>query len=78
MPIQAFRPERFRTYGMLMEYGIIPFMTNVSYSAVDDVPQTRGVVRGGQRSSPGDATRTWTVDGGYGNEPQTEYAFGRV
>ena len=64
--------------GIDYEYGIIPFMTNVSYSAVDDVPQTRGVVRGGQRSSPGDATHTWTVDGGYGNEPQTEYAFGRV
>ena len=60
------------------EYGIIPFMTNVSYSAVDDVPQTRGVVRGGMRSSSGDATRTWTVDGGYGNEPQTEYALGCV
>ena len=64
--------------GIDYEYGIIPFMTNVSYSAVDDVPQTRGVVRGGQRSSPGDETRTWTVDGGYGNEPQTEYALGRV
>ncbi len=64
--------------GIDYEYGIIPFMTNVSYSAVDDVPQTRGVVRGGQRSSPGDATRTWTVDGGYGNEPQTEYALGCV
>ena len=64
--------------GMDYEYGIIPFMTNVSYSAVDDMPQTRGTVRGGLRSSPGDATRTWTVDGGYGNEPQTEYALGRV
>ena len=60
------------------EYGIIPFMTNVSYSAVDDVPQTRGAVRGRRRSLPGDVTRTWTVDGGYGNEPQTEYALGRV
>ena len=64
--------------GMDYEYGIIPFMTNVSYSAVDDVPQTRGTVRGGRRSLPGDAMRTWTVDGGYGNEPQTEYALGRV
>ena len=64
--------------GMDYEYGIIPFMTNVSYSAVDDVPQTRCDVRGGRRSLPGDATRTWTVDGGYGNEPQTEYALGRV
>jgi len=64
--------------GMDYEYGIIPFMTNVSYSAVDDVPQTRGTVRGGRRSLPGDATRTWTVDGGYGNEPQTECALGRV
>ena len=64
--------------GMNYEYGIIPFMTNVSYSAVDDVPQTRGAVRGGLRSSPGDATRTWTVDGGYGSEPQTEYALGHV
>ena len=53
-------------------------MTNVSYSAVDDVPQTRGTVRGRRRSLPGDVTRTWTVDGGYGNEPQTEYALGRV
>ena len=52
--------------------------TNVSYSAVDDVPQTRGTMRGGLRSLPGDAMRTWTVDGGYGNEPQTEYALGRV
>ena len=64
--------------GMDYEYGIIPFMTNVSYSAVDDVPQTRGTVRGGMRFSSGDVTRTWTVDGGYGNEPQTEYALGRV
>jgi len=64
--------------GIDYEYGIIPFMTNVSYSAVDDVPQTRGVVRGGMRFSSGDATRTWTVDGGYGNEPQTEYALGCV
>ena len=64
--------------GIDYEYGIIPFMTNASYSAVDDVPQTRGAVRGGLRSLPGDAMRTWTVDGGYGNEPQTEYAFGRV
>ena len=64
--------------GIDYEYGIIPFMTNVSYFAVDDVPQTRGVVRGGMRSSSGDATRTWTVDGGYGNEPQTEYALGCV
>ena len=64
--------------GMDYEYGIIPFMTNVSYSAVDDMPQTRGTVRGGLRSLPGDAMRTWTVDGGYGNEPQTEYALGRV
>ena len=60
------------------EYGIIPFMTNVSYFAVDDVPQTRGAVRRRLRSSSGDATRTWTVDGGYGSEPQTEYALGRV
>ena len=64
--------------GIDYEYGIIPFMTNVSYSALDDVPQTRGVVRGGMRSSSGDATRKWTVDGGYGNEPQTEYALGCV
>ena len=64
--------------GIDYEYGIIPFMTNASYSAVDDVPQTRGAVRGGLRSQSGDVTRTWTVDGGYGNEPQTEYALGRV
>jgi len=64
--------------GIDYEYGIIPFVTNVSYSAVDDVQQTRGTVRGRRRSLPGDVTRTWTVDGGYGNEPQTEYALGRV
>ena len=38
--------------------------------------KNKGFLRGGQRSLPGDVTRTWTVDGGYGNEPQTEYAFG--
>ena len=64
--------------GMDYDYGIIPLMTNVSYSAVDDVPQVRGAVRGGLRSSSGDATRAWTVDGGYGNSPQTEHALGRV
>jgi len=58
-------------------YGIIPFMTNVSYSAVDDVPQTRGGA-GGLRSLPGDAVRTWSVDGGYGNEPQTDSSMGVV
>ncbi len=64
--------------GMDYDYGIIPLMTNVSYSAVDDVPQVQGAVRGGLRSSSGDATRAWTVDGGYGNSPQTEHALGRV
>ena len=58
-------------------YGIIPFMTNVSYSAVDDVPQMRGGA-GGLRSLPGDAVRAWTVDGGYGNEPQTDSSLGIV
>ena len=58
-------------------YGIIPFMTNVSYSAVDDVPQMRGGA-GGLRSLPGDAVRAWTVDGGYGNEPQTDSSLGVV
>jgi len=60
--------------GMNYEYGIIPFMTNVSYSAVDDVPQMRGTVRGGLRTLPGDATRTWTVDGGYGFDPTVNNA----
>ena len=63
--------------GIDYEYGIIPFMTNVTYSAVDDVPQMRGGA-GWLRSLPSDAAHTWTVDGGYGNEPQTEYAFGYV
>ena len=63
--------------GIDYEYGIIPFMTNVTYSAVDDVPQMRGGA-GWLRSLPSDAAHTWTVDVGYGNEPQTEYAFGYV
>ena len=63
--------------GIDYEYGIIPFMTNVSYSAVDDVPQMRGGA-GGLRSLPGDAVRAWSVDGGYGNEPQTDSSLGIV
>ena len=59
--------------GVDYQYGTIPFLTNVLYSAVDDVPQTRcGVLETDEH------LRTWTVDGGYGREPQKNVALGRV
>ena len=61
--------------GAEYEYGTIPFMTNVTYSAVDDVP----LMRGGMRMTGGEpVTHSWTTDGGYGFEPQTEYGLGLV
>ena len=33
MPIQAFRPERFRTYGMLMDADIIPVSAHNVYGS---------------------------------------------
>ncbi len=63
--------------GIDYEYGVIPFLTSVSYSAVDDVPQMRGGA-GEVRTLLGDAVRAWSVDGGYGNEPQTDSSLGRV
>ena len=61
--------------GVDYPYGTFPFLASVTYSAVDDVPQTRG----GMRSSEVEGTmHRWTVDGGYGINPQTDSALGLV
>ena len=61
--------------GIDYPYGTFPFLASVTYSAVDDVPQTRG----GMRSSEDEgAMHRWTVDGGYGINPQTDSALGLV
>ena len=61
--------------GVDYPYGTFPFLASVTYSAVDDVPQTRG----GMRSSEDEgAMHRWTVDGGYGINPQTDSALGLV
>lgn len=56
-------------------YGTQPFLTNVTYSAVDDIPE-EGLRLMSVR--PGEQTRTWTVDGGYGCIHQTDGSFGRM
>ena len=62
--------------GVDYEYGTVPFMASATYSAVDDVPQTRG---GTPLPDPEGQTPTWSVDGGrYNIAPQTESALGRV
>ncbi len=61
--------------GVDYEYGTVPFLENVMYSAVDDVPQTRGGLCSLEPDVP---TRAWTVDGGYGIEPQTSSSLGCV
>ncbi len=62
--------------GVDYEYGTVPFIASATYSAVDDVPQTRG---GTPLPDPEGQTPTWSVDGGrYGIAPQTESVFGRV
>ena len=61
--------------GVDYPYGTFPFLASVTYSAVDDVPQTRG----GMRASEVEGTmHRWTVDGGYGINPQTDSALGLV
>ena len=61
--------------GVDYEYGTVPFLENVMYSAVDDVHQTRGGLCSLETDVP---TRAWTVDGGYGIEPQTSSSLGCV
>ena len=56
-------------------YGTVPFMPGVTCSALDDVPQMRGCTR---ELAPDEPVHRWTVDGGYGIEPQTNAAAGRV
>ena len=64
--------------GAEYEYGTVPFLTNVAYSAVDDVPLMRGRMRDMRTLESPDETRRWTEDGGYGNEAQTDMSLGRV
>ena len=61
--------------GIDYQYGTIPFQPNVMYSAVDDVPQTRGNLRSQETDGP---IHAWTVDGGYGINAQTNATLGIV
>ena len=62
--------------GVDYEYGTVPFIANATYSAVDDVPQTRG---GATSPDPEGQAHAWSVDGGRCYiAPQTESAPGRV
>ncbi len=62
--------------GVDYEYGTVPFIANAVYSAMDDVPQTRG---GTPSPDPEGQTHSWSVDGGRcAISPQTESALGRV
>ena len=61
--------------GIDYQYGTIPFQPNVMYSAVDDVPQTRGTLRSEETDGP---IHAWTVDGGYGINAQTNATLGLV
>ena len=60
--------------GVEYEYGTIPFLTNVTYSAVDDIPNVQPRLL----SVGGDDADCWTVDGGYENQEPTAAAPGRV
>ena len=61
--------------GIDYQYGTIPFLASVTCSATDDVPQTRG---GLCSSVTEESMHKWTVDGGYGINPQTDSALGLV
>ena len=60
--------------GVEYEYGTVPFLTNVTYSAVDDIPNVQPRLL----SVGGDDADCWTVDGGYENQEPTAAAPGRV
>lgn len=61
--------------GIDYQYGAVPFMSNVTCSAVDDVPQ----MRGGRSMQDGERSARWTVDGGgYGINQQTNSTLGLV
>ena len=60
--------------GVEYEYGTIPFLTNVTYSAVDDIPNVQPRLL----SVGGDDADGWTEDGGYENQEPTAAAPGRV
>ena len=61
--------------GIDYQYGTVPFMSNVTCSAVDDVPQ----MRGGRSMQDGERSARWTVDGGgYGINQQTNSTLGLV
>ncbi len=62
--------------GVEYDYGTVPFLTNVTSAAVDDVPSVQGPPR--LLSAVAGGSGGWTVDGGYENREPTAEALGRV
>ena len=62
--------------GVEYDYGTVPFLTNVTSVAVDDVPRAQVSPR--LLSAVAGGTGAWTVDGGYENREPTAEALGRV
>ena len=62
--------------GVEYDYGTVPFLTNVTSAAVDDIPSAQVSPR--LLSAVAGGTGAWTVDGGYENREPTAEALGRV
>ena len=62
--------------GVEYDYGTMPFLTNVTSAAVDDVPRAQVSPR--LLSAVAGGAGGWTVDGGYENREPTAEALGRV
>jgi len=62
--------------GVEYDYGTVPFLTNVTSAAVDDVPRAQVSPR--LLSAVAGGAGAWTVDGGYENREPTAEALGRV
>jgi len=62
--------------GVEYDYGTVPFLTNVTSAAVDDIPRAQVSPR--LLSAVAGGSGGWTVDGGYENREPTAEALGRV
>ena len=62
--------------GVEYDYGTVPFLTNVTSAAVDDVPRAQVSPR--LLSAVAGGSGGWTMDGGYENREPTAEALGRV